>query len=228
MQLALARHRQGTACVVPIIIRSCDWENMPFGELQALPTGARPVISWPNQDDAWHDVARGLRTLINTLPIAPAPSIDPQRSIFDIPALPTRYIERPTELGRLRQALQQQTTVGLVAALAGQGGIGKTYLATLLCYDDAVRNWFSDGILWATIGQEASNETIKAIQQRWLTFLGAKSGPLMTLQQGKEELERSLTGKKMLLVLDDVWNGPLVACLMPSSPGTHSADYNPR
>ena len=64
MTRALTRHRAGSARVVPIILRSCDWQEAPFAMLQALPQEGRPITSWGNEDEAWTDVARGLRELI--------------------------------------------------------------------------------------------------------------------------------------------------------------------
>jgi hypothetical protein len=62
---ALERHKSGSAIVVPIILKPCDWQETPLGELQALPDALRPVLSWSNRDQAWHAVARGLRRLIS-------------------------------------------------------------------------------------------------------------------------------------------------------------------
>src|ERR1051326_9129929 len=45
MKRAMARYKAGEAQVVPIILRPVLWKNTPFGKLQALPTGARPIIS---------------------------------------------------------------------------------------------------------------------------------------------------------------------------------------
>jgi hypothetical protein len=42
MQKAMARHEDGQAIVIPIILRPCDWEDAPFGKLQALPKDAKP------------------------------------------------------------------------------------------------------------------------------------------------------------------------------------------
>jgi hypothetical protein len=61
MQRALARHHAGEACVIPVIIRSVDWSSAPFATLQALPKDAKPVTKWDDPDEAWTDVARGLR-----------------------------------------------------------------------------------------------------------------------------------------------------------------------
>ena len=66
MKRAMARYEAGEAQVVPVILRSVLWKNMPFGELQALPTGAIPVISsqWHNQDDALLDIAFGIQKVV--------------------------------------------------------------------------------------------------------------------------------------------------------------------
>ena len=61
MTRALARHEAGHTCVIPVIIRSVDWSSAPFAALQALPKDAKPVTRWDDPDEAWTDVARGLR-----------------------------------------------------------------------------------------------------------------------------------------------------------------------
>ncbi len=71
MQHALERHKRGEASVIPIILRHVsDWEGVPpgdiqLGELRALPRNAWPVTSWTNPDEAWKDVARGIKEAIN-------------------------------------------------------------------------------------------------------------------------------------------------------------------
>jgi hypothetical protein len=61
MQRAPVRHKSGHACVIPIIVRSVDRSGAPFAALQALPKDAKAVASWKNTDEAWTDVARGIR-----------------------------------------------------------------------------------------------------------------------------------------------------------------------
>ena len=67
MQRALARHNAGAARVVPIVLRPVDWQDAPFGKLQALPKNARPVTTWPNQDEAFLDIAQGIRRAVASL-----------------------------------------------------------------------------------------------------------------------------------------------------------------
>ena len=58
---ALERHNEGTAVVVPVILRPCDWLSSPLRGLKALPKDALAVSKWPSPDDAFLDVVTGLR-----------------------------------------------------------------------------------------------------------------------------------------------------------------------
>ena len=60
---AMDRHKALEARIVPIILREVDWHSAPFGTLQALPKDGRAVTSWPNQDEAFSDIARGIRSV---------------------------------------------------------------------------------------------------------------------------------------------------------------------
>jgi hypothetical protein len=59
-EIALRRHREGTARVIPVVLRACDWTVTPFGELQGLPRDGIPITQWPDRDQASLDVARGI------------------------------------------------------------------------------------------------------------------------------------------------------------------------
>jgi hypothetical protein len=63
-QIALRRHRDGTARVIPVVLRACDWTITPFGELQALPRDGKPITQWPDRDQASLDIARGIMECI--------------------------------------------------------------------------------------------------------------------------------------------------------------------
>ena len=61
---ALERHEQGSAVVVPILVRpAAGWADTPLGRLQALPRDARPIASWDTRDEAYQDIAQALRDL---------------------------------------------------------------------------------------------------------------------------------------------------------------------
>src|SRR5947209_2709003 len=67
MARALERQGRGEARVIPIILRPCAWERTQFAHLQALPAGAKPVTSWPNQDEALLSAAQGIGKVVDEL-----------------------------------------------------------------------------------------------------------------------------------------------------------------
>jgi len=69
MTRALERQESGQARVVPIILRPVDWQDAPFGKLQALPSNAEPIVSkkWGCRDEAFVDVAKGIRSVVGSL-----------------------------------------------------------------------------------------------------------------------------------------------------------------
>jgi hypothetical protein len=71
MKVALERSDSHDAFVVPIIGKACDWHTAPFAKLQSLPKDGQPVTSWPNTDEAWADVASGIRRLASRFKPAP-------------------------------------------------------------------------------------------------------------------------------------------------------------
>ena len=71
MKRAMERHEEGTARVIPVILRACDWGDAPFGKLQGLPKDVLAVTSWPNIDEALTDVAKGIRRAVEEIRQAP-------------------------------------------------------------------------------------------------------------------------------------------------------------
>jgi internalin A len=67
MKRALERHEQGSARVIPVILRDVDWQSAPFGKLQALPKNGTPVTLWSAKDSAWKDVAVGIRKAVEEI-----------------------------------------------------------------------------------------------------------------------------------------------------------------
>lgn len=64
MREAIAKHEANQARVIPIILRPTDWEGSPFEKLLALPSNGRPITDWPNHDQAFLDVIKGIRKTI--------------------------------------------------------------------------------------------------------------------------------------------------------------------
>ena len=67
MMRAMQRHTANTARVIPVILSPCDWHDAPFGRLKALPKDGKPITTWSNRDEAFLDVAKELRRVVEDL-----------------------------------------------------------------------------------------------------------------------------------------------------------------
>ena len=67
MKRAMERHDEGSAKVIPIMMKPCDWKGTPFSKLQALPKDAKPVTTWRDQDEALLDAVNGIRRAVESL-----------------------------------------------------------------------------------------------------------------------------------------------------------------
>ncbi len=66
---AMAQHAAGRSAVAWVLLRPLDLQQddsdvAPFLKLQGLPPDLKPVTSWPQRDEAWVVVARGLRATV--------------------------------------------------------------------------------------------------------------------------------------------------------------------
>jgi hypothetical protein len=65
MLRAIERAHNGEATVIGVMLRPVDgWESSPLGKFQVLPQNGRPITRWSNGDDAYRDVAVGIRRLL--------------------------------------------------------------------------------------------------------------------------------------------------------------------
>jgi hypothetical protein len=67
MRRAMERHTEGTARVIPIIMKPSDWKDTPFSKLNALPKDGKPITKWDNQDEALLNVVQGIRQAVDSL-----------------------------------------------------------------------------------------------------------------------------------------------------------------
>jgi hypothetical protein len=82
---AMQRHQDGSARVIPVILRPCDWHNAPFGQLLAAPKDGKPVTRWTDRDEAFVDVVRQIRAAL------PGPAnADPPVQTLARPSAPRR------------------------------------------------------------------------------------------------------------------------------------------
>jgi len=61
MDHAMRKHEAGSARIIPVILRPCDWHGAPFGKLNAVPKDGRAVTKYPDQHDAFLEIAQAVR-----------------------------------------------------------------------------------------------------------------------------------------------------------------------
>ncbi|HUK25715.1 MAG TPA: TIR domain-containing protein [Terriglobales bacterium] len=64
---AMERHAAGEARVISIMLRDVDWHGSPLSKLQALPKNAKAVTQWADRDQAFKDIAIGIRKVAEDL-----------------------------------------------------------------------------------------------------------------------------------------------------------------
>jgi hypothetical protein len=67
LEQAVKRHENGEAIIVPVILEPCDWSWLPFAKFQAFPKDGKAITTWGNQNEAFLDVATGLRKVAQEL-----------------------------------------------------------------------------------------------------------------------------------------------------------------
>ena len=66
IDLVLAEREKRHLIIVPVVVRAVDWLRSRLGRFYALPRNGKPVASWDRADDAWFDVAEGLRLALRS------------------------------------------------------------------------------------------------------------------------------------------------------------------
>jgi len=164
------------------------------------------VESWRS---AWQTLSRDAGTATGT-PAVPA----------QLPAAPRYFTGRRTYLARLDRLLRQEGDLPAVVAIVGAGGIGKTALAVRWAHN--VSAHFPDGQLHIDLhGYHAgpSMQTGNALLIL-LTALGIRSAAIPSEVESRAALLRTtLTGRRMLLILDNARDSQHVRSLLPGSPG---------
>jgi predicted acylesterase/phospholipase RssA len=89
--------------------------------------------------------------------------------------------------------------------LWGAAGSGKSVLAAQICCDDRIRDYFEDGILWATLGPQP--DLVKELARLYAALTG-ENPSFSNRDQGADRLAAALASRRCLLVLDDVWDVP--------------------
>ncbi len=133
----------------------------------------------------------------------------PLSTLYGVPTLPPSYIEREA-MDEVHTQLLIDTEKPLVVSarqqtmtLYGMGGIGKTTLVAALSRTCDVRRAFPDGLFWLEMGKSA--DVLTRMGDIGVAF-GDSRQEYPDLARARSRLGAVLSGKRVLIVLDDVWN----------------------
>ena len=142
----------------------------------------------------------------------------PMPSMFGMtPALPETFVGREDDLAELKEKLrtgvedETSAPVQVLTAVHGWPGVGKTTVAAALARDSEIEGIFPDGVLFASLGQEPE---ILSTLITWARALGA--GDLSDAEcvpEASARLSAAMRDKRVLLILDDVWDAAHAASL---------------
>lgn len=127
-----------------------------------------------------------------------------------LPARPVLLTGRNEDLAALKIRLGITTggakTVApqSITVVRGWVGVGKTTLAAAIAHDPEIDSAFPDGILWISLGAEPN---ILAGLAAWGRSLGNLTlTHALDAREASYQLAALLRNKRMLLVIDDVWD----------------------
>ncbi|WP_183154481.1 NB-ARC domain-containing protein [Streptomyces shenzhenensis] len=92
--------------------------------------------------------------------------------------------------------------------LHGPGGFGKTTLASWACAVSGIRESFPDGVLWAEVEREPGADRVARCLSDMAALLSGWPfpGPYADVPAAAQALRSVLTGRRVLLVVDNVWS----------------------
>ena len=179
MKRALERQEAGEARVVPILVRPADWKSAPFAHLQVLPTNAKPLASWRDEDRALADVAAGIRRVVEDVPLPLQKPVAVTGTIGsgmlslhfeDADALdPDQMLKRAQRLIQEDPSPCSYGLAGMILAAAGLHRTAARYLLRSVQEDeDQPSTWFNLGQAYELIGEteKASEALIRALRLR--------------------------------------------------------------
>ena len=194
-------------------------EALEFGDVEEVIVA--PVIGPPSAR-AGHIDALQPGTGTESVPASPAPT-------GPVGVVPTR---NPKLVGRedlLRALIERLTAFGAgtasegehVVSLQGMPGIGKTVAATAVVYSPDVQRAFADGIHWMTVGKNPDllNIIHKRCRDLGIPDRVVERCPTAHEAAGRVRQYCLRSRKRVLFVLDDLWQPSHVNLLMMAGGG---------
>ena len=193
MTRALERHGEGTARVIPVILRPCEWHEAPFGKLLAAPTDGKAVTKFPNRDDAFLEITKAIRT-------AAQPAARPAQKPTPKPppsTAPTATAPRSSNLRVRSDFTQRDRHVFLEECYEYMAAFFENSVAELATRNKDIDADFKrlDATRFRAVAYRNGEERV-----RCLIRLGGFSGEGITLSYGRHDLAENSINESMSVV----------------------------
>jgi WD40 repeat protein len=142
----------------------------------------------------------------------------PPRKSWAMPVPEVRdAVARPEVLDALVRAVLASSPV-VLTGLEGAGGFGKTTLAALAARDRRVLGHFPGGVLWKTLGQQVTGPGIATAVNDLTEYLTGQRPTYTDPRLAGAHLAEVISGRRCLLVLDDVWTADQLVPFLLGAP----------
>ena len=133
LKTALRRAAEGSATVVPILLRPLDLDGLdsddlpmaPLLQRQGLPRDLKAVTSWRQREEAWVNVSKGLRSTVADIQarraaagVQPLAAVPPAAMFGTLSAAPLSTLQADP----LLDAVLDNAAAGILAAQQARGG----------------------------------------------------------------------------------------------------------
>lgn len=150
----------------------------------------------------------------------PGPPLAAVRVPRQLPASPDYFVGRRRELTRLTDVMARHGTMA-IAAVTGAGGLGKTWLALRWAHENLAR--YQDGQMYLNLrGFDPADRPVAPEEAlpTLLEMLGVARAAMPVGLSAQIGLYRSLlSGRRMLVILDNAHDAAQVEPLLPGSAG---------
>ena len=94
---ALQRQQEGSARLISVILRPCDWKHTELSKSLVTPKDGKPITRWPDRDEALLDVSDSIRKSIEKLGLVRRSNLDFDH-IRDVQQVETMHLPRSSNL----------------------------------------------------------------------------------------------------------------------------------